>query len=478
MKIKFHYPLLVIMLSVLFACNNDTATTSEQPSNTKDTVAKPQLADNIKTGELLLNVKCKNDSAYSYAIYLPKAYTANSKLPIIICFDPQGDGKKPLELYKNLAEKYGYILMGSNNSKNGNDWKTSETIAEKLLAEVRVHLHTSTERIYLMGFSGGARIANAITLENGAIAGVICCGAVVPAQSSNIGRSNYTLVTLIGSRDFNYVESKKYCAVELAGHQIKNVVIDFDGKHEWSPESVMDEAFWWMELNNMRKDITKATKDLVKEKYLLQENKIKALIANKDDYQAYLECKKTIGFYNGLAEMNYCYQTYKALQTNAMVDSGLRNEEVIWSKEEIKKQFYIKAIAKENLLWWQKEIAQLNQQVKTNKNKNEALMSARLLEFLSVIMYMQTSGAMQQNQMAEADYFGKLYYLVDPENKEASYLLAAIQADKNNAAAAIALLKGAIKLGFKDGDRLSNDRHFASMNNNAEFQQLLKSLSN
>jgi lactate dehydrogenase-like 2-hydroxyacid dehydrogenase len=39
---------------------------------------------------------------------------------------------------KELAEKYGYILAGSYNSKNGTSWEESQVILEKLLTDLQI----------------------------------------------------------------------------------------------------------------------------------------------------------------------------------------------------------------------------------------------------------------------------------------------------------------------------------------------------
>ena len=48
---------------------------------------------------------------------------ATKKWPIIYFFDPHGVGNLPLILYKDLAEKYGFIIAGTYNSKNGMQWE-------------------------------------------------------------------------------------------------------------------------------------------------------------------------------------------------------------------------------------------------------------------------------------------------------------------------------------------------------------------
>ncbi len=49
----------------------------------------------------------------SYALYLPTTYAPAKAWPIIYFFDPGGRGRRPVELYKDVAEKYGFVIVGS-----------------------------------------------------------------------------------------------------------------------------------------------------------------------------------------------------------------------------------------------------------------------------------------------------------------------------------------------------------------------------
>jgi len=50
---------------------------------------------------------------------LRSSYTPQRNWPILYGFDPGGRGKQPVELFKDAAEKYGWIVVGSYNSRNG-----------------------------------------------------------------------------------------------------------------------------------------------------------------------------------------------------------------------------------------------------------------------------------------------------------------------------------------------------------------------
>ena len=130
-----------------------------------------------------------------------------------------------------------------------------------------------------------------------------------------------------------------------------------------------------------------------------------------------------------------------------------------------------------NLSWWTKDIGALNQKIKTGKDKNKVLIYKRMLSFLSLAAYMQTSGALKQNALAAADFFSKIYVLVDPTNNEAHYLTANVFAKEGNSVETIKSLSEAVNKGFKDVERLKSDSSFSGMKNTKEFGDLINSIT-
>ena len=463
----------LISVFILQSCSHGKKSKKDLTQQATETVSPKE---NILKGQIINPVICKSDSSQSYALYLPSTYTTEKKYPIIFALDAHGDGHLPVSLYKDLAEQYGYIIVGSNNSKNGTAWEESQNIVNKLFTDAGNRLSVNTQRIYLLGFSGGARVANAITISDGSIAGVICCGAAAPVVNSNLARNNYTFLGIVGNEDFNLIEMKKYDMIDLAGHNVKHALITFDGKHEWPAKNTMDEAFWWLELNEMRKNsavkndslIAKHLQPLLKQMELYQQK--------KQLFETYNLCRKTINFYDGLADLSSCFAIYKSLQSSSEIDKELKQEEANWTEEETLKQSYMKAMQTSDFAWWAKDIKVLNQKIKVGKDKNKVLMYKRILGFLILAAYMQTSGALKQNILPAADYFSKIYVLVDPTNNEAHYLTASIYAKEGKTKEAIKSLNDAVKNGFKDVERLKGDDAFTPLKNDAEFLKVVNSI--
>lgn len=468
---KLFAPLILLtFLLTFFSCSSESGKKKVADSAEHKKIDVKEEVFN--RGQVIDNVTCKANTSQHYALYLPSGYMKDTLYPVIFAFDPQGTGKLPVSKYKELAEKYNFILVGSNNSKNGTSWADAQKIADQFFNDVRTRFHVNTQRIYTLGFSGGARIANGLALNNGTITGVICCGAATPAAVSANPRSNYFFMGIAGNEDFNYTEIKKYDKVDLAGHHIKHGMLIFDGKHEWPPIPTMDEAFWWMELNEMRKNTVPKKDTTINKNIQLSTTQLQTYLNKKQMLAAYECCRKTINFYEGLGDLTLFFNTYQNLQSNKEIDLALQKEEASWAQEETLKKKYMEAVQSNDANWWKKDIAALNSKIK-NSPKDEALVYKRVLSFLSLMMYLQTTQFMQQKNIAAADYFSKLYLLVDPTNSEAHYLAAELSAIQGNQADAIKFLNSAAKNGYEDKSRLEKDDSFRNMKASAAFQKVV-----
>jgi hypothetical protein len=473
-NMKFITSCFTLLFIFMISC---CSSSPDKPKTEEATTGQPPpVFENFPTGKVIDKVACKTDTAQSYSLYLPKAYDTKKQYPIIYAFDSHRTGKLPVANYAELAEKYGYIIAGSNNSENGIQWEQTLAIVNTLFSDTRTRLSINPNRIYLLGFSGGARVANAITMMNGSINSVICCGAASPAANIADPRNNYTFFGIAGNADFNYSEMKKYDMLDLAGRRLKHALITFDGKHEWPRIVAMGEAFLWLELNNMRKDPSAKNDNLVLHNLSDESERLYSLEKKNKKYEAYELSRKVINYYEGLGDLSLFYDTYKKLQGNADVDKQLKQNEADWTREEKLKEEYMNNLQKQDYAWWQKDVAAMNQQIKSGKDKNEALIKKRLLSYLSLVCYMQTSGALKQNDMRAATYFDNLYILVDPTNPEAHYFMAEINAKQGNTAVALKALEEAVNKGFNEKGRMQNDSTFAGIKNEAAFVKVLEKI--
>jgi len=113
-------------------------------------------------GKIVDGVACAADPSITYAYYLPSRYTADQRWPILFVFDPRRRGAFAAELFRDAAERYGWIIVSSNNTESDAEARPSVHAIETTLPDAQKRFSVDTRRIYLAGFSGTAIMAWAV----------------------------------------------------------------------------------------------------------------------------------------------------------------------------------------------------------------------------------------------------------------------------------------------------------------------------
>jgi predicted esterase len=215
------------------------------------TLASNEIPDEPQPGRVIDRVVCKNNPDQSYALYLPSNYSPTGRWALLAAFDPVARGNVPVERFKEAAERYGYIVCGSNNSRNG-PLQPSAEAAQSMLVDVAARFSIDDRRVYLTGFSGGARAATAIAVWlKEKVAGVIGCGAGLAAGIEPSSSLPFVFYGTVGAEDFNYPEMKQLDR-KLQSAGIAHRIEVFEGGHGWAPPDSCVRALEWMELQAMK----------------------------------------------------------------------------------------------------------------------------------------------------------------------------------------------------------------------------------
>jgi len=197
------------------------------------------LAANCLPGQGIQQLEVRGHPAQSYWMFVPSNYTADRAWPVLYCLDPGARGRVPVERFAAAAEKAGFLLAGSNNSRNGPMGPVQEAIG-LMLADTHERFSIDDSRVYAAGLSGGARVALQWA-QNGHIAGVIACSAGFgPAGPPK--QIPFRLFATTGWDDFNHDELY-HLSRELARRNVPHRFVEFEGGHEWMPAALADEAF-------------------------------------------------------------------------------------------------------------------------------------------------------------------------------------------------------------------------------------------
>ena len=101
---------LILLCAALAVFSAQSATQQSAPASPASPPAAPQ--QDLQTGVVIAKVSTAAQPGQSYALYIPSHYTHEKRWPIVYVFDPFARGSVPVELMKDAAELYGYIVAG------------------------------------------------------------------------------------------------------------------------------------------------------------------------------------------------------------------------------------------------------------------------------------------------------------------------------------------------------------------------------
>ena len=98
-------------------------------------------------GQIAENVVCRGDTSQRYAVFLPSGYSRDRAWPILYAFDARARGLLPVQRFQDAAERYGYIVVGSNNSRNGPVALANDAL-RAMLADTTSRFAIDPNRVY------------------------------------------------------------------------------------------------------------------------------------------------------------------------------------------------------------------------------------------------------------------------------------------------------------------------------------------
>lgn len=416
-------------------------------------------------------VKCAADTSLSYALYLPPQYKKDKPTPILILFDSHGSGLLPVNLFSSEAGKNGFIIAGSNNSKNGMTTEQTTAIYHSMLADLENRFNIEKKAVYLCGFSGGSRVAGSIAITEGGIAGVVGCGAGLPAINQKPA-GPFSYLAVAGNQDFNFTEMKQLDeSLENAG--FTHHLLVFDGIHQWPPKALIPDIFTWITFDAMRQHAIPPDREAIN-RFIEQNDKLANTFATEarmpEQLQTYIKMQH---YLQGLTDVAPLQSEITRLLAEKQVVAYQAQQQQLFTLEQQLQQQYLPQIPLQSTAWWGKETHRLRDLSEKAANPAVSQVYLRVLGSLSMNSYMYCNQALQQKDMAAAERFIEIYRLVDPKNAEHRYMAAKLAAMNQNTDGVFSALDQAFELGFKDISRLKADPDFKPYQQDQRFIKLL-----
>jgi len=282
-------------------------------------------------GAVAERVVSARDPRQSYAIFVPSRYDPQRALPLLCVMDPRGRALVPLRLLQSAAERFGYIIFSSYNTRSDEPGDPNEAAVNVMIADAQRLLTIDTRRIYLVGFSGTARAGWDYGYRlDGHVAGLLGFGAGFPPGWTPPVPAPGELETLVfyggaGSTDFNYQEVQDLDAY-LERRGIRHHVARYEGPHGWPPAWVMSDAVQWMELQAMRRGLIARDSAWIDSLY---RTRSASAAAAGDGYAAYLAYREVRADFAGLHDVGADSGRVVSLERTAQVRRTLEHRDEV-----------------------------------------------------------------------------------------------------------------------------------------------------
>ena len=209
-------------------------------------------AQQIQLGLINERVTSPSNPKQQYALYLPSTYSDARKYPVIFVFDPGGRALNAIDLFRDGAEKYGYIVFCSWNSHNG-AWDQTTAAMQTMWDDAVTRFSTDDKQLYTAGFSGGSRAALTFASATKIVAGVIAGGAgfATPQPPQKIPFAAFITTS---TEDFNWAEMQalnRHLDKIKSPHRFTIV----DGPHRWPPAATITQGMQWLRIQAMRSNL-------------------------------------------------------------------------------------------------------------------------------------------------------------------------------------------------------------------------------
>ena len=403
----------------------------------------------IPNGKVIEVVQCINSPNQSYAAYIPSYYHEEKEWPVVYFFEPMARGKLPISKYAKVAEQNGFILIGSNNSKNGPIIE-GQIAFEAMTEDTQQRLNINPDQIYVSGFSGGGRFAQLLANDNAFITGVIAVAGPRLDPKDEI-RGNYLYFGIVGTRDMNYIEHLEFKDL-LDENKIKNVLLTYVGPHQWPPAPLFESAMSWFQIQYRLDDVSPGELD----KYINSE--LTKLDSRQDlapsEKYTYLEAidKSILPIENH--NLDKRIQTYLANKDlmKTLSRSKKSNVKEVESYEEISKALQQLKICAYNentpldstaysFSWWQSKIKSLQKVSKKEGEKADA--AARTLDVIRGQVFGVILRNDASNNLNHQLLVGEIQLMLYPEAVSLLWSQSVLYAKVNNRTKSLQYLKKA-----------------------------------
>lgn len=397
----------VYLLSLIFAglmmssCNNTQHTFTDTEGN------------EFETNKVYPNVSGVSGSGSKFSIYFPDAYTSEEKLPVLVLLDPHAQGEIPVSKYATIANKYNYVLLASNQIKNGLSSNASDIYIKDLVKNIKQRFKIDEKRMFIGGFSGGAKLAVLSADKMPEFIGALACGGSIPFSFDK--EPHYYYVGIVGNQDFNYLEMlQSFRLFDQYGFDYTSVT--FDGGHTWPSKESFELGLMGFEFYSSKIGRTALSEEWKTSVYNQLNDSVMLFRKQSESIKEYEALQQLRRWFYGVSQVKEVNKRIAIITRSNDFRTSLSKKQALVRQEVQLRQEYIRAIETQDFDWWKTEISKMSS---IDASNSEAyFVKQRLLNYVSMASFLLIKSNLNDSDFDGAFEKIKIYELVDENNPD------------------------------------------------------------
>ena len=385
------YIIIITVLSVILFSNCSTETKTVDPEPKLELQEK-----NVVKVKTQLVKKEFDNSLYELIL---SEDTENKNL--IVFIDPHGDGKFIYDKIKSVSKSLNSDIICLKNVEN-NIHNYIELI-NKDIETYEKQTNREIEHLYIVGFSGGARMAFQYANKQN-VSGIVMCGAGLGNMINN--KINFPIAFISGTADFNFNE--QYYSPFSDATKNKNILgLNFNGKHEWPNNDLLVLSIKFLQ-SKQAGDVSKIVD------YSNMMNDYNDYLKHNEQYMAF----KQIETINKIFDTEQTNKEFNRFISSESFKNYITEFEISLQIEFDRNNGLASALPSQTWEWWNTKIDEINKTIETSTDKLEQESYKRTKAYLGIIMYSMVNNEVKKPNSSQIEKYLNIYEKLEPENED------------------------------------------------------------
>lgn len=418
----------------------------------------------------------------SFEIYLPSQFDSSKEWPVIFVFDPEGRGRSAAQLFRSVAEDQSYIVVAFNDDLRKDSLQANLNKSSDLLNAVLSAFPVDLNQVFAAGLNEGGKVASAIPIIYGKLAGVIPVGEAWIHTDFIANKKPFRFTGLVSENDprmYELQEVEKF--LKKADFPASLNYYD-EGKEDWPTEAVISDAVTsftlWALKNNLRKD-DKAT--LLEKLYRNEMDYAQMLRRKGYYYDSYQKLEGMDESFDDTPFEDEIKEEIKQLRRNDKFRAQRRDlnhaEAEAAEKQEMYKLYLNYDVLEnnfDNVGWWAYQMDEIHKLQKSG-NLAQKRLGYTLEGYLNALTRLSYENIQQNSSDIDTKVLISVLRTVVAKKDPEAYLniiqLAGHDGDFNTA---LLYLEDLLKTGFKDMDALYDIPGILDLKFSKEYNDLIE----